>query len=33
VKALEDLYVSVVPVQFDLTNYLMKSKLEKTLKW
>jgi 5'-nucleotidase len=33
VKALEDLYVSVVPVQFDLTNYIMKSKLEKTLKW
>jgi 5'-nucleotidase len=33
VWALEHNYVSVVPVQFDLTNYTLKSKLEKTLKW
>jgi 5'-nucleotidase len=33
VWALENNYVSVVPVQFDLTNYTLKSKLEKTLKW
>ncbi len=33
VWALENNYVSVVPVQFDLTNYELKSKLEKTLKW
>lgn len=29
VWALENDYVSVVPVQFDLTNYLLKKKLEK----
>lgn len=29
VKALENNYVSVVPVQFDLTNYALKEKLEK----
>lgn len=29
VWALEHNYVSVVPVQFDLTNYVLKSKLEK----
>ena len=33
VWALENNYVSVVPVQFDLTNYEQKSKLEKTLTW
>ncbi len=33
VWALQNNYVSVVPVQFDLTNYTLKSKLEKTLKW
>jgi 5'-nucleotidase len=33
VWALENNFVSVVPVQFDLTNYTLKSKLEKTLKW
>ena len=32
VWALEHNYVSVVPVQFDLTNYVLKSKLEKTWK-
>ncbi len=32
VWALENNYVSVVPVQFDLTNYVLKSKLEKTWK-
>ena len=32
VKALEQNYVSVVPVQFDLTNYLMKEQLEKNWK-
>ncbi|MDE3248172.1 MAG: 5'/3'-nucleotidase SurE [Bacteroidota bacterium] len=31
VWALKNNYVSVVPVQFDLTNYVLKSKLEK--KW
>ena len=31
VWALENNYVSVVPVQFDMTNYVLKSKLEK--KW
>src|SRR6478736_4275329 len=31
VWALENNYISVVPVQFDLTNYLLKTKLEKTL--
>lgn len=30
VWALANNYVSVVPVQFDLTNYVLKSKLEKT---
>jgi 5'-nucleotidase len=30
VWALEHNYVSVVPVQFDLTNYALKTKLEKT---
>jgi 5'-nucleotidase len=30
VWALENAYVSVVPVQFDLTNYELKTKLEKT---
>ena len=32
VWALENNYVSVVPIQFDLTNYVLKSKLEKTWK-
>ncbi|PWT94938.1 MAG: 5'/3'-nucleotidase SurE [Bacteroidetes bacterium] len=32
VWALANNYVSVVPVQFDLTNYVLKSKLEKTFK-
>jgi len=32
VWALENNYVSVVPVQFDLTNYVLKEKLEKTWK-
>ena len=32
VWALEHNYVSVVPVQFDLTNYVLKSKLKKTWK-
>jgi 5'-nucleotidase len=32
VWALEHNYISVVPVQFDLTNYVLKSKLEKTWK-
>jgi 5'-nucleotidase len=32
VWALENNYVSVVPVQFDLTHYVLKEKLEKTLK-
>ncbi len=31
VWALNNNYVSIVPVQFDLTNYKMKEKLEKTL--
>ena len=31
VWALKNNYVSVVPVQFDLTNYTLKTKLEK--KW
>lgn len=31
VWALENNYVSVVPVQFDLTNYVLKTKLQKTL--
>jgi 5'-nucleotidase len=33
VWALNHNYVSVVPVQFDLTNYKLKEKLEKTLKF
>ena len=33
VWALEHNYVSVVPVQFDLTNYTLKSKLEKSWKF
>jgi len=32
VWALEHNYISVVPVQFDLTNYVLKTKLEKTWK-
>ena len=32
VWALEHSFVSVVPVQFDLTNYVLKSKLEETWK-
>jgi len=32
VWALENNYVSVVPVQFDMTNYVLKAKLEKTWK-
>jgi len=32
VWALKNNYVSVVPVQFDLTNYKLKSQLEKTWK-
>lgn len=32
VWALENNYVSVVPVQFDMTNYVLKDKLEKTWK-
>jgi 5'-nucleotidase len=32
VSALADNYVSVVPVQFDLTNYVLKTKLEKLWK-
>ena len=32
VWALENNYVSVVPVQFDLTNYVLKTKLEKIWK-
>ena len=33
VWALEHNYVSVVPVQFDLTNYALKTKLEKSWKF
>lgn len=33
VWALKNNYVSVVPVQFDLTNYVLKEKLEKTWKF
>jgi 5'-nucleotidase len=33
VWALDNNYVSVVPVQFDLTNYAMKARIEKTYKW
>ncbi len=32
VWALDNNYVSIVPVQFDLTNYVLKAKLEKTWK-
>ena len=32
VWALSNNYVSVVPVQFDLTNYVLRGKLEKTFK-
>lgn len=32
VWALKNNYISVVPVQFDLTNYVLKEKLEKTWK-
>ena len=30
VWALANNYISVVPVQFDMTNYVLKSKFEKT---
>jgi 5'-nucleotidase len=30
---LKNNYVSVVPVQFDLTNHLLKEKLSKKWKW
>jgi 5'-nucleotidase len=33
VWALNHNYVSVVPIQFDLTHYKLKEKLEKTLKF
>ena len=33
VWALENNYVSVVPVQYDLTNYLLKKKIEKDYTW
>lgn len=33
VWALEHNYVSVVPVQYDLTNYALKSKIEKDYTW
>ena len=33
VWALKNNYVSVVPVQFDLTNHLLKEKLSKKWKW
>ena len=33
VWALHNNYVSVVPVQFDLTDHVLKNKLEKTVKW
>ena len=33
VWALKNNYVSVVPVQFDLTNHLLKDKLSKKWKW
>ena len=32
VWALDNNYVSIVPVQFDLTNYVLKAKLEKSWK-
>jgi 5'-nucleotidase len=33
VWALKNNFVSVVPVQFDLTNHLLKKKIEKSYKW
>jgi len=33
VWALKHHYVSIVPVQFDLTNYMLKKTLETTLNW
>ena len=33
VWALKNNYVSVVPVQFDLTNHVIKEKLSKKWKW
>lgn len=33
VWALKNNYVSIVPVQFDMTNYVLKTKLEKTWKF
>ncbi|MCF8340784.1 MAG: 5'/3'-nucleotidase SurE [Chitinophagaceae bacterium] len=33
VWALENNFVSIVPVQFDLTNYILKSQLEKSIQW
>jgi 5'-nucleotidase len=33
VWALQHNYVSVVPVQFDMTNYTLKTQLEKTFTW
>ena len=33
VWALENGFVSIVPVQFDLTNYILKTKLEETWKF
>ena len=33
VWALANNYVSVVPVQFDLTNYVLRDKLQKTWKF
>jgi 5'-nucleotidase len=33
VWALENNFVSVVPVQYDLTNHLLKTKLEKDYTW
>ena len=33
VWALKNNFVSVVPVQFDLTNYLLKKLIEKDYKW
>ncbi|NQW77811.1 MAG: 5'/3'-nucleotidase SurE, partial [Chitinophagaceae bacterium] len=33
VWALKNNYVSVVPVQFDLTNHIIKEKLSKKWKW
>jgi 5'-nucleotidase len=33
VWALENNYVSIVPVQYDLTNYMLKKKIEKAYSW